>query len=1134
MPHNEPDETALNRAALDPAASVVVEACAGSGKTWLLVSRILRLLLAGAAPSEILAITFTRKAAQEMAARLREWLEFMALKPDDEVIGFLRARAVPEAELDTALMRARGLYEAVLSAQPPLGISTFHAWFMQVIRSAPLNVGVPADVTLAEQTSPLLEEAWEGYARRLQREARDDPAAGRALDYLYSEYGLDGTRGLLRAFVEQRAEWRAWSAAAGAAREAHEDDDAAGDAQALARALQDFAAGMGVAPDEDLARTFMAGAEGAAVRFFALLAGGTDADRKFVPAWQAAQGEDARGRFAVLRAALLTKGDELRSRKVSKAREKIMGAAAQEELLALHLALGEGVLGVIAGLDEQRAYRLNAAGLEAGLGLLEHYERLKRERQVMDYADLEWYAYDLLAAGDHAPYLQLKLDARYRHVLIDEFQDTNPLQWLALRAWLEAAAEAGSPPTVFVVGDPKQSIYRFRRAEPRLFSAARNYLEREYGARGLAQNVSRRCAPAILEAANRVFLGDPGYEGYGEHHAHYTGKPGRVEILPLPPEAPQVPAAETLELRDPLRTPRTEVEDRRREDEARLVARRLREGLARWQVWADHRGEHLRPARYGDVMLLVKRRTHVAVYEEALREAGVPYLTSRRGGLLETLEARDLGALLEFLVSPFDDLRLAHALRAPVFDCSDADLAVLAAATDGEAGWWPRLQALAARGAASPALARAHGLLSQWLERADTLPVHDQLDRIYFEAEVHARYAAAVPPALREVVAANLDAFIQHALDADSGRYPSLPRFLGELRDLARAPEEEAPDEGTVGEAANAVRIYTIHGAKGLEAPIVWLLDCAAGSARAPGYEALVDWPPEAAAPVHFSLWGRKRELSRAQAALIAQDGLLAAREDLNLLYVAITRAQQMFFASGCSGRGAETSWHARLAAAVPAGGLGAEAGLTAAPRVGESRAEPADILAAMAELATAEEARALRRPMPTGRRSEAAAEAQGARGRRYGTLFHALMETLSAYPDTEVAAAQQLFAAHGGAAEIAAAHARARALLADPALARFFDPALYAYAANEISLIDAAGRVLRLDRLVEFEDEVWILDYKTDAEGADDGGADVGEKHRAQLAQYRAAMRTIYPAKTVRAAVLYAGGTLRPLEFTD
>src|SRR5262249_22507554 len=143
--------------------------------------------------------------------------------------------------------------------------------------------------------------------------------------------------------------------------------------------------------------------------------------------------------------------------------------------------------------------------------------------------------------------------------------------------------------------------------------------------------------------------------------------------------------------------------------------------------------------------------------------------------------------------------------------------------------WWERLMRLVAQ-EITPELRRAQQLLGGWLERADTLPVHDQLDRIYFEADAERRYQAAVPQALQGSVAANLRAFMQRALDTDSGRYPSLPRFLHELGALRDAPQQEAPDEGMISDAADAIRILTVHGAKGLESPIIWLLDSAAGA----------------------------------------------------------------------------------------------------------------------------------------------------------------------------------------------------------------------------------------------------------------------------------------------------------------
>ncbi|MGH8616983.1 MAG: UvrD-helicase domain-containing protein [Burkholderiales bacterium] len=1093
-----------NRDALDPARSVVVEACAGSGKTWLLVSRIVRLLLAGAGPSEILAITFTRKAAQEMAARLRSWLALLATGSDDEVLDFLRQREVAEDQLAALLPVARGLYEKVLTAQPSVTVSTFHAWFLQLMRRAPLNAGAPGDVTLAEQTSGLVDDAWQRFAAATARD-RDSPAA-RGLDTLFTEYGLENTRKLLGRFLRRRADW--WAYAEG------------GDAgAAVARALEALEAAMRLPPGTDVLAALLGDARFVEDlrRFADWLAKNTPTDQAFGEQLTAALAlADPAMQFPAVRAALLRGDGEPLSRKSGKAQAKRLGAEGESVFLDLHGALAARVQQALQDLADQCAYRLNAAALPCAVQLLAAYEEVKRDRQVIDYADIEWHAWRLLADSDHAAYLQAKLDSRYAHVLLDEFQDTNPLQWLTLKAWFDAAAEADARPTVFLVGDPKQSIYRFRRAEAKLFGAAAAYLGQHFGARRLAQNESRRCAPAVIEAVNRVFggLGDA-FEGFAPHTAHYTAKPGRVEVLPLEAVDPAQDAEADADavLRNPLERPLVIADDQRRANEAGTLARRLKEAVGHWTVWSDHRGESQRAARYGDVMILVRRRTHLETYEQALREARIPFVTSRQGGLLDTLEAQDMTALLEFLVAPFADLKLAHALRAPMFGASDDDLVALAG-TPG-ATWRERLSTLVAAKGASPALQRADRLIAGWQDTFDRLPVHDLLDRIYFEGDVIARYRAAVPAVMAPAVTANLHAFMQRALDTDAGRYPSLPRFLDELRDLRAAPPEEAPGEGTVemaGDNGDAVRIHTVHGAKGLEAPIVWLPDCAARTEGPDGYDVMVAWDGEAAAPAHFSLWSRQGERAAVQIDIAEAEALRAARENLNLLYVAMTRAQQVLVVSGCAptrGNVPADSWYARVQAALaPAAETGAALPLMLTPPL--ATVVPQTVLPASVSPA-------LSRPRKTGSRHAAMA----GQGERYGTRFHVLMERLSADRTLARAAFQREFGVP--AAEMESLWAQAQGVLGAAALARFFDPARYVRALNEVPFVTAAGAQGRLDRLVEFTDEVWVLDYKT---GDSDPQAALAA-YRPQLDGYLVAMRALFGAKTVRAALVLKGGLL-------
>jgi ATP-dependent helicase/nuclease subunit A len=199
----------LNRKALDTSRSVVVSACAGSGKTWLLVSRIIRLLLSGAAPSQILAITFTRKAAQEMAGRLRDWLRLLATADDAAVREFLAHREVPRECIDRQLGRARELFEEALVAEPPITITTFHSWFLQILRNAPLEAGAYGAITLTDRPSTFIDRAWEQLMTSCR--SAGDSAEAAAIEALFRDFGLENTRRLLRSFVGRRAEWWAFA-----------------------------------------------------------------------------------------------------------------------------------------------------------------------------------------------------------------------------------------------------------------------------------------------------------------------------------------------------------------------------------------------------------------------------------------------------------------------------------------------------------------------------------------------------------------------------------------------------------------------------------------------------------------------------------------------------------------------------------------------------------------------------------------------------------------------------------------------------------------------------------------------------------------------------------------------------------
>jgi ATP-dependent helicase/nuclease subunit A len=1076
------DEDEFTRRACDPRSSVVVEACAGSGKTWLLVSRIVRLLLAGTAPGEILAITFTRRAAQEMKVRLLRDLWDLASATDDKIVASLRQRGLSRAQAVAAIDDARKLYERVVTARVPLTIETFHGWFWQLIARAPLGAGVPFAPVLLEGSERVRADAWLHFTAALIRPQRAVERA--AWEDLIGETGEVTARRLLQQFLHKRAEW--WSFAAG-------DEPAAVD-----RALEPLRVSGGGDPAMELrAPDFTESLRGLVAQWQSIRPPLRTIDTAVgrASAWLASPGKNAARDLREACLVVLTKGQ---STPIVLLTPECMAARFANDAQArsyanAHAAVVVRLQQIMAARRTWRAFKVNHAALTCGQLLVHTYQALKQQRQALDFTDLEWHTYRLLSDPDNAAYMHARLDARYRHVLLDEFQDTNSLQWQVLQSWLAAygaqdqdAGSASAPdrPTVFVVGDPKQSIYRFRRAEPRVFDAALELLCRDYAACHLRTNVTRRNAPAVIKVLNRAMpRGNPLYQPQSTRAPYSIGQ-GAFVLLPLEaPEPATDRAGDGISLRDVLTTPRAERETDTRYREGRVLANEIAAWKLRLQVVDD---DVLRPARWSDVLVLVRRRTHLADYERALRDAGIPFISDRRGGLLATLEAADLTALLSFLTAPYSDLQLAHALRSPIGGCSDDDLMRLAAVSG--ASWWDRLQQLP--DPVSAPLARARELFLWWLDLAGVLPVHDLLDRIYFEGDLRRRYAAAVPDALHAQVQANLDAFIELALAIDAGRYPSLPRFIDELAGLRHHATDEAPDEGSTG-ADDAVRVMTIHGAKGLEADIVALADA---HARAPseGEGVLVDWPPQAPAPEHFSLVARGEEArDDARRDWFERDEEQRLQEDWNLLYVAATRARQVLIVSGSApSRGSlDDTWYTRLQCAEDLSS-GAAAAVGLAPPL------PARILRDF-----------LPDPLPTGGRREAADESDAM---RLGRAWHALLEHGSGAPVDAIARAHALTQEQSDTVVAAAAQVRA----VHPGFFEARDVA-------ELELIADDGELLRVDRLVERDDALWIIDFKwqvTDAERP---------AYEAQVRRYAEVLRSIRGDRPVRMGLVTAAGEL-------
>ncbi|HXS38805.1 MAG TPA: double-strand break repair helicase AddA [Stellaceae bacterium] len=1119
------DPAARQRPAYQRDASVWVAASAGTGKTTVLTNRVLTLLLGGCAPSRILCLTFTKAAAAEMANRVNDNLSRWVVMPDGKLADELRKLTGKKADAD-ALDEARRLFARVLDAPGGMTIATIHAFCQSLLRRFPLEAGVPPHFELMDERSSnealdaardaVLERARSGAARELADALAE--IARRSHEASFAE--------LMRALALERGRLEA----------------------ALAQGFDAFEAALrrelGLGPNDTLDSIRAAAcAEGAcdeaglraAVAAMTLSKRITDQKRgTIIAAWLEDPGLRGESFGDYLGAFFTQEG------------ERFVRGTITKKLAEDHPAVAQALSDEADRLQRVRerccAAELCAASLalaRLAAAVLEEYARHKARRALLDYDDLVLKARDLLRRPGIAPWVLFKLDGGLDHILIDEAQDTNPEQWEIVRLIAEeffsGQAARDVPRTIFAVGDAKQSIYSFQRADPAKFVAMRAHFEAAVTAakatwRVVPLEVSFRSVAAVLSAVDAVFAEARAADGVAldgapiRHSASRLGAAGCVELWP------------TVEAEDEENAAGWSLPVQQRQ--ARAPRARLALAIARTiQRWIDTK-ERLeardRPIRAGDVMVLVRRRdSFVTELVRALKQAKVPVAGVDRMLLTEQLAVEDMMALGQFLLLPEDDLTLACVLKGPLFGLSEDLLYALAWQRPGSL--WAEL--LRRRNDA-PEFALAATELGALLARADFVPPFE----LFAEVLSARRGRHATLSRLGSEAGDPLDEFLAAALAFERAHGVSLQGFLHWLA-AGSAEIKRDLDQG----GRDEVRVLTVHGAKGLEAPIVFLPD----TMQIPQQALRTLWTGRG-----LPLWLVSRDAPPSAARAAHEKAvLLREQEYRRLLYVAMTRASDRLYV--CGWRGKRTppagNWYGMVAAGMKAAGARPVA-FDLAPLLGEAgwageawRLETPQSAAPDAERPrpAAPASTVLlpdwcwREPPPEpspprplapsrlGGEEPAARSPLGEdRGAAFlrGRLMHRLLQSLPALaPEQREAAARRFLArpVHGLDPGAQAAILRETLqVMEHPDFAPLFGPG----SAAEVPVVGlVGGRALsgQIDRLVVTEEAVLIVDFKT-LRPVPRSVAEVPPAYLDQLAAYRAAIAAVYPGKAVRCALLW------------
>lgn len=740
--------------------------------------------------------------------------------------------------------------------------------------------------------------------------------------------------------------------------------------------------------------------------------------------------------------------------------------------------------------------------------------------------------------------MQYKLDQRIEHLLVDEFQDTNPTQWRLLLPLLEemAASEDERQRSVFIVGDEKQSIYRFRRAEPRLFIAAEKWLKNNLGATTCPLSHSWRSSPAIINFINKIFLQDQFkalLPGFIEHSTHKKELSGKVTLLPLSQreeieKEKEIAEKEELVLRNPLNEPRKESISQQYYNEGLIIAKQIKELIKNKIAVSVKDGN--KAINYNDIIILLRSRTHVADYERALRQTGIPYIGANRGTLLESLEVNDMLDLLQWLILPFDNLSLAGILRSPLFSVSNQDLIAIKQASKGS--WLKRLECFVEKTPQHTSLSRAYQLLIQWQDDASKLPVHDLLDKIYSEANVLERYAAAFPTHLSQRVTANLTRFLELALEMDSGRYPSLSRFSSWLSEL-RQMENEAPDEPvtpTSSDIEQRVQILSVHAAKGLEAPVIFLADSANSPANKKAYSTLIDWPAENKRPEYFLLTASKNNLDDFSKSCMEEQEKFEQRENANLLYVALTRAKQMLYISGSEPRSKDHGWFEKICSAFEYTSKSNQDAVVLESSGSEEiistkqQTKIKKVLSIAEELSTTVKIENTQIDISPSQQVgllnyEETSEGNTTRG----IVMHQMLNYLSRSPENKLSQFYSNESSNILSSKLEKYWLECKKVINETSLSNYFNPSYYDHFYNEVPIqFKDEGKMVYgiIDRLVIKNNTVVIIDYKTHPY-VNKGNIDIiAKKYEPQMQLYKKGVKLLWPEYNVTSALLFTSIT--------